>query len=98
MTFAVNYVGEPFNTPMAANRLFYASVRWSAAMYVLLVLDLPRGEEGWEGAIWECTGRHTLGLGCLASCAALSCRWLPQTAWLGQGHYCVGNHEVWVAA
>ncbi len=44
MTFAVNYVGEPFNTPLEENRLFAASVRWSAALYVALVIDIPRGE------------------------------------------------------
>lgn len=43
-TFAVNYVGEPFNTPLLENRLFAASVRWSAALYVALVIDIPRGE------------------------------------------------------
>ena len=44
MTFAVNYVGAPFNTPLEENRLFAASVRWSAALYVALVIDIPRGE------------------------------------------------------
>jgi hypothetical protein len=43
MTFAVNYVGEPFNTPLSQNRLFAGSVKWSAAIYVALVLDIPRG-------------------------------------------------------
>ena len=46
MTFAVNYVGEPFNTPLLENRLFAMSVRWSAAMYVALVIDIPRGACG----------------------------------------------------
>lgn len=44
MTFAVNYVGEPFNTPLLENRMFAASVRWSAVLYVALVIDIPRGE------------------------------------------------------
>lgn len=44
MTFAVNYVGAPFNTPLEENRLFAASVRWSGALYVALVIDIPRGE------------------------------------------------------
>jgi len=46
MTFAVNYVGEPFNTPLSENRLFYSSVRWSAALYIALVIDIPRGARG----------------------------------------------------
>lgn len=52
MTFAVNYVGAPFNTPLEENRLFAASVRWSAALYVALVIDIPRGE--WCAA--NCSG------------------------------------------
>lgn len=47
MTFAVNYVGEPFNTPLLENRLFAASVRWSAALYIALVIDIPRGLASW---------------------------------------------------
>jgi cation-transporting ATPase 13A1 len=47
MTFAVNYVGRPFNTPLAQNKMFAASVRWSAAAYVLLVADLVPGLAGW---------------------------------------------------
>lgn len=44
MTFAVNYIGEPFNTPLLQNPMFAASVRWSAALFVALVIDVPRGE------------------------------------------------------
>ena len=43
MTFAVNYVGAPFNTPLHENTPFAASVRWSAVIYVLLVLNIPPG-------------------------------------------------------
>ncbi|KAL6770988.1 hypothetical protein ACKKBF_B33495 [Auxenochlorella protothecoides x Auxenochlorella symbiontica] len=47
MTFAVNYVGAPFNTPLQENRFFALSVNWSTLAYVLLVLDLPRGLRTW---------------------------------------------------
>ncbi|PSC72522.1 putative manganese-transporting ATPase PDR2 [Micractinium conductrix] len=47
MTFAVNYVGEPFNTPLSENRLFAMSVRWSVAIYIALVIDIPRGLSSW---------------------------------------------------
>ena len=47
MTFAVNYVGAPFNTPLRENKAFAASVQWSAALFVLLVLDLPPGAWWW---------------------------------------------------
>ena len=60
MTFAVNYVGEPFNTPLEQNRLFAASVRWSAALYVALVIDIPRG--GWW---WGC---ECMARGCSCCC------------------------------
>ena len=43
MTFAVNYVGEPFNTPLLQNKFFALSVRFSVVMYFALVLDFPRG-------------------------------------------------------
>lgn len=44
MSFAVNYVGEPFNTPLHLNTMFNAAVRWSAILYILLVVNLPVGE------------------------------------------------------
>lgn len=47
MTFAVNYVGEPFNTPLLENKFFAASVKWSAGLYVTLVLNIPVG--AWAG-------------------------------------------------
>jgi len=47
MTFAVNYVGTPFNTPLSENKAFALSVRWSVIMYVLLVFDLPSGLASW---------------------------------------------------
>lgn len=47
MTFAVNYVGAPFNTPLHQNKMFSGSVRWSVMMYVLLVLDVVPGLTGW---------------------------------------------------
>jgi manganese-transporting P-type ATPase len=43
MTFAVNYVGKPFTTPLAENRMFAVSIRWSVGMYVLLVTDVIPG-------------------------------------------------------
>lgn len=47
MSFAVNYVGEPFNTPLHLNTMFNAAVRWSAILYVLLVVNLPVGFSKW---------------------------------------------------
>lgn len=47
MTFAVNYVGEPFNTPLLENKFFAASVKWSAGLYVTLVLNIPVGISSW---------------------------------------------------
>ena len=47
MTFAVNYVGKPFTTPLAENKLFALSVRWSVAMFVLLTTDIIPGLTGW---------------------------------------------------
>lgn len=47
MTFAVNYVGKPFTTPLMENTLFALSVRYSVGMYVLLVLDIISGMNGW---------------------------------------------------
>lgn len=46
MTFAVNYIGAPFNTPLTQNKMFWNSIRFSGVMYVLLVLDVPPGEGG----------------------------------------------------
>jgi hypothetical protein len=43
MTFAVNYIGRPFNTPLRQNKFFFQSIRFSAIMYILLVLDIPPG-------------------------------------------------------
>ncbi len=73
MTFAVNYVGEPFNTPLLENRMFAASVRWSAALYIALVIDIPRGEPpGWQGS--RPFGRR---LPCKAVCTALVAQQRP---------------------
>ena len=47
LTFAVNYVGAPFNTPLLSNKWFAVSVRWSVGMYVLLVLDIVSGMVEW---------------------------------------------------
>lgn len=43
MTFAVNYVGAPFNTPLKENRYFALSINWSVLAFILLVLDIPPG-------------------------------------------------------
>ncbi|GAB4817890.1 hypothetical protein N2152v2_004936 [Parachlorella kessleri] len=47
MTFTVNYIGRPFNTPLRENKFFFRSIRFSAIIYVLLVLDLPPGFQAW---------------------------------------------------
>ena len=47
MTFAVNYVGEPFATPLYENKMFAGSVRWSALMFFLLSLDFVYGLCDW---------------------------------------------------
>lgn len=47
MTFAVNYVGEPFNTPLSANKPFMLSIRYSVLIYIALVLDIPPGLSSW---------------------------------------------------
>lgn len=47
MTFAVNYVGEPFATPLNKNVLFSRSVRLSAGIYCVLVLDAVVGLNDW---------------------------------------------------
>lgn len=47
MTFAVNYVGEPFATPLAHNKLFAISVRYSVLMFALLSMDIVYGLCGW---------------------------------------------------
>ncbi|KDD73618.1 hypothetical protein H632_c1996p0 [Helicosporidium sp. ATCC 50920] len=47
ITFAVNYAGEPFATPLRENALFFRSVKWAALSYVALVLDVPPGVRTW---------------------------------------------------
>ena len=47
MTFAVNYVGAPFATPLSENKLFAVSVRYSVGMFVILTLDIVYGLTGW---------------------------------------------------
>lgn len=47
MTFAVNYVGKPFNTPLSENKMFALSVRWSVGMFIVLVLDIVSGLNEW---------------------------------------------------
>ncbi|KAK2079975.1 hypothetical protein QBZ16_002370 [Prototheca wickerhamii] len=47
MTFAVNYVGAPFNTPLKENRYFALSINWSVLAFILLVLDIPPGLRKW---------------------------------------------------
>lgn len=39
MTFAVNYVGHPFNNSIAENKGMYAILQYSAIGYCVLVLD-----------------------------------------------------------
>jgi len=71
MTFAVNYIGKPFNTPLLKNRWFALSVRWSVGMYVLLVSDIVVGLNGWFSLVSLPTAMKVqmLGLGA-AACAA----------------------------
>lgn len=52
MTFAVNYVGAPFNTPLKQNRYFALSINWSVLAYILLVLDIPRGRKNAGCSQW----------------------------------------------
>lgn len=47
MTFAVNYVGEPFATSLAHNKMFAISVRYSVIMFALLSMDIVWGLCGW---------------------------------------------------
>ena len=47
MTFAVNYVGEPFATSLAQNKMFAVSVRYSVIMFFLLSTDIVYGLCGW---------------------------------------------------
>lgn len=51
MTFAVNYIGEPFNTPLLLNTWFARSVRFSVGMYVLLTTDIVGGLNDWFSLI-----------------------------------------------
>ena len=43
ITFAVNYMGEPFNTSITTNRGLWGVVRFGSLAYVILVLDLVPG-------------------------------------------------------
>lgn len=47
MTFAVNYVGKPFTTPLSENKMFAISVRWSTIMFILLTVDIVPGLTSW---------------------------------------------------
>lgn len=71
MTFAVNYVGAPFNTPLQENRYFALSVNYSVLAYVLLVLDVPPGIRTWFSLVPIPAGMQykLLGLGALAFAA-----------------------------
>ena len=43
VTFGVNYVGEPFNSSITTNKGLWGVLRWGAAFYIVLVLDLIPG-------------------------------------------------------
>lgn len=46
MTFAVNYVGHPFNKGIMKNRGMSAALRYGGALFVVLTLDLVPGLGG----------------------------------------------------
>jgi cation-transporting ATPase 13A1 len=72
MTFAVNYVGKPFNTPLLENKMFAMSVRWSVAMFVLLSLDIVPGLAAWFSLV-SMTWRFKLQMVGLSWLAAVAC-------------------------
>jgi len=79
MTFAVNYVGKPFTTPLSQNTMFALSVRWSAGIYILLVLDVIDGFNGWFSLIPLPSVLKYKAIG-LAAASFLACRALENTA------------------
>lgn len=72
-TFAVNYVGEPFTTPLSANTGLALSLRYMAAFLFLLALDLFPGDFGSyfglvplpQGLKWQVVG-GSLALFCFS--------------------------------
>lgn len=46
MTFAVNYVGFPFNTPIKENKTLFKTLVYSSIFTVLLALDIVPGLQG----------------------------------------------------
>ena len=79
MTFAVNYVGEPFATPLAENKMFALSVRWSVGMFVVLTLDIVHGLCGWFSLVSMPSIMKYKMLG-LAWLAFLVCTFIEQVA------------------
>eukprot|EP00887_Chlorella_sp_A99_P006055 scaffold22.g6055.t1 len=79
MTFAVNYVGQPFNTPLSENKLFSASVRWSMLMYILLVVDVVPGLREWFSLV-EIPGRMKAAMLGLALAAFLAASAIERVA------------------
>jgi cation-transporting ATPase 13A1 len=75
MTFAVNYVGAPFNTPLLENKPFAMSVRWSVGMFVLLSLDLVPGLAAWFSLVALPGGMKAamvgLGWAAFVACSAI---------------------------
>jgi manganese-transporting P-type ATPase len=79
MTFAVNYVGEPFATPLAENKLFAVSVRYSVGMFVILTLDIVYGLTGWFSLV-EMPGNMKYQMLALAWLAFVACTFIERVA------------------
>jgi cation-transporting ATPase 13A1 len=79
MTFAVNYVGEPFATPLVQNTMFAQSIRWSVMIFIVLALDAIWGLNDWFSLIAMPTSMkmQMVGLGCGAY---LACRGIERFA------------------
>jgi cation-transporting ATPase 13A1 len=79
MTFAVNYVGEPFATPLAENKMFAISVRYSVGMFVILTLDVVYGLTGWFSLV-EMPGNMRYQMLGLAWLAFVACTFIERLA------------------
>ncbi|KAL4532436.1 hypothetical protein Ndes2526B_g08333 [Nannochloris sp. 'desiccata'] len=79
MTFAVNYVGEPFATPLSQNKLFAMSVRYSVGMFVILTIDIVYGLTGWFSLV-KMPGNMKYQMLALAWLAFVACTFIERLA------------------
>jgi len=79
MTFAVNYVGEPFATPLFENKMFALSVRYSVFMFVILTLDIIYGLTGWFSLV-QLPGNMKYQMLALAWLAFSACTFIERLA------------------